>query len=351
MSNFNVPLLKLATVRKATTPQTFRQGEEYCQQERINQPMRQGLRLWAYCYGSQLYRTSVTLEEDGAIAQARCTCFEGDGKLCKHQVALLLTYIQQGDHFEDIPPVAELLVNASREETLALIEQMTQRYPDLLTLLVHRAAPEFKPGIDPANYRRQVRRLFDEDDNFDLNAIRAGLEASQAVAKQAFERGNLDKAGMFYQILLEEMTKRYEQEWLERDETVQFIEFSQQFAAALGDCLQRGGETLDPKTRQLWLDTLLEGFLKNIELGKVDYAGEAGEYLLELATDAEWNLIQQQVRLEIPLSSVSTQQVLVSLLQERLERRGKEEEAMALADEYCSRQPWLPQRRLHQRHR
>ena len=127
--------------------------------------MRQGLRLWADCYGSQTYQVSATLNREG-IAECYCSCPYDWGGICKHEVALLLTFIHQQEAFQVIPPLPEMLAAQSRANLIDLIERMIQRYPDILSL-VQLSAAEAETGSQPLNlslYQRQAQRAFNQDE-------------------------------------------------------------------------------------------------------------------------------------------------------------------------------------------
>ena len=64
-----------------------------------------------------------------------------------------------------------------------------------------------------------------------------------------------------------------------------------------------GESELDETTRLPWLFTLLEGYLKELELGGIDYAADASDYLLNCATDAEWSEIEERIRREMSYGS------------------------------------------------
>ena len=65
------------------------------------------------------------------------TTYPGD---CKHIVALLLTYCHEPELFDEVTPVQDKLAEHSKEELIALIRQMVDRYPDL-AVLVDRPIP------------------------------------------------------------------------------------------------------------------------------------------------------------------------------------------------------------------
>jgi len=103
------PPLHLDAILAAATQSSFERGEDYYAEGRIEQPYRQGGNLWADCYGSERYQTSVSLDPDGSIAASSCTCPYDWGGLCKHQIALLLTYLREPEQFQVVAPVEELL--------------------------------------------------------------------------------------------------------------------------------------------------------------------------------------------------------------------------------------------------
>ena len=64
MSQENLTRLSEAQVRELATAQSFNRGEDYYNDGAIENPTRQGLRLSANCYGSQIYRVSATLDQN-----------------------------------------------------------------------------------------------------------------------------------------------------------------------------------------------------------------------------------------------------------------------------------------------
>ena len=161
MSEKKLPCLSEKQIRQLATSQSFSRGKEYYDKHLIENPTRQGLRLWADCSGTQLYRVSITLGQDG-VESEHCTCPYDWGGICKHQVALLLTYIRQPESFHVIPSLEGMLSNHSQKDLIDLIGRMTQRYPDLLPL-VELSAQRKSEGtssqpIDLVVYHRQAQR-------------------------------------------------------------------------------------------------------------------------------------------------------------------------------------------------
>jgi len=332
MAIATLPRLTEAQVRKLATEQSFQRGDRYYQQGRILNPVRQDAVLWADCQGSELYQPRVTLGKQGVVS-ADCTCPYDWGGLCKHQVALLLAYVHQPDTFHVVPPVSEMLASRSREELIELVELMVQRYPSLLSLVeLSTAQPQPGQALDLSIYRRQAQRALRQDD---MEAIATDLQPLIDTAKQLLQQDNWLWAGAVYQMLLAEITASY-------DDNLQAIDYdgdvcvvAQDAADGLGKCLAQA-RSLDAETRAIWLHTLLDAVLKDLELGGIDYAYPARDVLLESATDAEWEWVEDRVRGEIQRSSRWTRDTLVRLLADRQKQQGSSDTAKNLIHELGS---------------
>ena len=334
MAIATLPRLTEAQIRKLATEQSFQRGDRYYQQGRILNPMRQATVLWADCQGSELYQPRVTLGKQG-IVSADCTCPYDWGGLCKHQVALLLAYIHQPDIFHVVPPVSEMLAARSREALIELVELMVQRYPNLLSLVeLSTAKPQPGQALDLSLYRRQAQRALRQED---MEAIATDLQPLIDTANQLFQQDNWLWAGALNQMLLAEITASY-------DDNLQAIDYdgdvcvvAQDAAEGLGKCLAQA-QSLDSETRAIWLHTLLDAVLQDIELGGIDYAYPARDVLLQWATDAEWEWVEDRIRGEIQCSSSSrwTQEALVRLLADRQKQQGSDDTARNLIHELGS---------------
>ena len=90
-------------IRTICTAESYKRGRSYFHNEAIVEPTRQGDQLTAYCHGSEYtpYRVTATLSDRG-IGDVSCTCPYDWGGICKHIVALLLTWVHQADHFREM---------------------------------------------------------------------------------------------------------------------------------------------------------------------------------------------------------------------------------------------------------
>lgn len=321
-SKLHQPKMTEAKIRQLSAAQSFDRGLQYYRKDAITSPTRQENRIWADCYGSELYHVSATLTPS-SVTDLRCSCPFDWGGACKHEVALLLTYVHQPEAFHIIPPLRDLLADHSRDDLLALLDRVLQQYPDLLTSLeiaakVSTPQSAGKP-IDTSAYRRQIQRALQGDD---MRTIARALEPTLKIPEQLYDAGDRFNAGHFYQVLLSEITASYDGELQSVDYNGEVACFSQDAAAGLGSCLSDAA--IDSTTRQEWLNTLLEGILEDVNLGGIDFAAGAEDALMEVATENEWQILEARIRQEISrLSGRWARDSLAGLLARRLQHLGQ----------------------------
>ena len=317
----SLPPLKESQVRSLATEKSFERGQRYYRNGTISNPTLQGNRLWANCEGSMTYYPSATLGPQGVEA-SDCTCPYDWGGLCKHQVALLLTYIHDHQSFHRVPPMSDLLAQRSREELVDLIDRMVQRHPDLLDWVDRpTAAAGETPNLD--HYRRAVERVF--HNHQDMYAMAEALGALVDQADALTQLGDWANAGDIYQLLLEAANEEYDDSVLEIDYDGKVGSVIQAIAEGLGDSLREVQG--DMSRRRLWIETCLDAVFKDLELGGIDYAYPAQEALLEHGTDEDWAWVEGQIRQAIQGGgrrrySPWSQEHLVKLLTQRAKQRG-----------------------------
>ena len=313
------PRITVKQIRDAATKKSFQRGEDYQSQGAIHNVTRQDFRLWAECSGSELYETSVTLSKDG-IQSSSCTCPYDWGGLCKHQVALLLTYVEDGDRVRVIPPLAELLKSRSREELVKLIGQMLEQSPNLIDLMEVSVVSQDDRAIDLSSYRRQAKRAFQLEK---MQAMVTALKPIMVAARTLVESGHGHDGGNLYQLLLEESIDAYDDEVSQVDYDGEVGCIIQDMAAGLSGCLE---EAVEEETRTFWLTTLLNAVFKDIALGGMDFAAGAWDGLVESANKEDWEWIEAMIRQKIQefRGSSWAQESLVELLGDRPQRANDE---------------------------
>ncbi len=329
MAQFS-PALKESQVKALATDQSFERGQHYFHSGVIFNPTLQGNTLWADCEGTSTYQPRATLGPDG-VEDSSCTCPYDWGGLCKHQVALLLTYIHNRDQFQVMQPLPELLAGRSRDDLLTLIERMVQRHPDLLDIVDEPVATPTGQPPDLDHYQRAVERVFRGNE---MEAMAAALQALAEQGNHLAQQDDWVNAGDIYQLLLEAANDHYDHTVLDIDYDGAVGLVIQDIAQGLSDSLGQA-ENLDAGRRRLWIETFFRAVLKDLELGGMDYAYPARDAVIDHSTDANWGWIETQVRQMLRQPGQRSlgewgRQSLVDLLVERAEQRGQTNTADAI---------------------
>src|SRR2546428_8850352 len=132
--------LSEADIQAYSDEASFQKGYDYYLHHAIVEPTLSESVLRAFCHGSGLspYRVEATLLPAGEnsahkLASTVCSCPRGG--FCKHLVALLLTWLHHPDRFMVRSRLMGRLSEKSREELLALLDQLVQRPPDIDTMV------------------------------------------------------------------------------------------------------------------------------------------------------------------------------------------------------------------------
>lgn len=126
--------ITINAIQALADPKIFERGKKYYEDKMIVHPIMREHRLEAFSHGSQMYRVSAYVSGQ-TIGQSSCTCpYDWDG-ICKHRVALLLTYLHEPKSFVKRLTIAELLLDKSRQDLVRIIENMLDRHADLLAIV------------------------------------------------------------------------------------------------------------------------------------------------------------------------------------------------------------------------
>lgn len=322
MTKEKLPRLTEAHIRELASERSFERGETYYHDGSILEPIHQAKELRAQCEGSDYepYQVSATLAE-GGIAETSCTCPYDHGGICKHVVALLLTYVHEPQAFRSVPPLTTLLAGRNREELLTLIGEMIKREPELLSLVeLSIATEQARQGepLDVTAFRRQVHRALRHERQ---HAIEKELQSLQNAAARLAEAGDWSNAGALYHALLDEAVRGYDDMLREIDEDGDISILIDEFAQGLSQCLKKS--KADAQTRRAWLETLLEAELVDIEMGGIDLAPSAREAITEHADDEEWAWVEERIGVAISKSSDWGREELARFLAQGQKRRGR----------------------------
>ena len=162
----SIPVLTEHDIRIFVGKQNFSQGQQSVHNGAIVNPVRQGMSLKAYCYGSlpEPYHVQVAFD-DTSITTTLCSCSGDtviDGKCgCQHAAALLLAWHMQPEAFAQMDDLDTILERQSKAQLLTLIKQLLHKQPEVEWQLTMPPLPGHKSvPIDTNEYRRQVDEAF-----------------------------------------------------------------------------------------------------------------------------------------------------------------------------------------------
>jgi uncharacterized Zn finger protein len=332
-----MPSLSEDDIRALASSQSFERGKDYYSNGALFDTRQIGEELRGYCHGSSHspYRVSARLGP-GGVEDADCTCPYDWGGICKHIVALLLTWVNETEMFQVSAPVADRLAGKSKEDLITLIQEMLKREPELERLLDLPFKPDLEAPLDLTAFRRQIdfilQKRFSEPEEraFELAAM---VETADRFAVEE----HWIAAGAIYHLILSEIVPVYDELY---DEDGDISSVLQECALGLELCFTEGSP--DSPTRNSWFEALLEAEYKNIEMGGIDLAYPAQDILVEHTTDEEWREIAARVRERIGSLKEGYsrwgREALVNLLARRLERTAREEEISDLIFDWGSEQ-------------
>ncbi len=299
-----LPPLSHADIQRWVGSASFQKGMSYFSQVAIFDPRRQGSTLKARCRGSQaaFYLLQATLGPSG-VASADCSCPVGAGGRCKHVAALLLTWLDAPDSFQEIEDLITALEKRSKAELIALVRQMIQREPDLEILLempLPGVESDEKP-LDPQVIRKQAEHAFrsprgDWEMGWgDPYEIVEELRSLFDLAEQYEAQSNLLNAAIIYQTVAETI--------LDYDDAVMQDEGGQ-LGGAVDDCIVALGNCLksitDAAQRKNALKVLFDIYAWDLKMGGIGIGDRVPEIFLEQATPQEKQTISDRIEAALP---------------------------------------------------
>jgi uncharacterized Zn finger protein len=236
----SIPHIKKSDVTRWTDDVYFQRGQKYYEQEAIYEQRTQGITIKSKCSGSQapFYRQEVVFNNKG-IESAECSCPVGDGGHCKHTVALLLTWVNDPDSFQEVEALDAILDKRSKAELIALIKQMLEQEPDLESLLELPVIGEESKPINIKAIRQQVQRAF-RDVNYEwgyAGEIERDLNPLLKLAAGYLSRDDAENSAVIYMTVIESIMDN--EDAALGDEEGELLGVVYDCAEALGNCLPK----------------------------------------------------------------------------------------------------------------
>lgn len=284
-----LPELSHSDVRDWTEPRCYERGVRYSNADRIQSMRLEARTLVGECQGSRPnpYRLEVELDENG-IARATCTCPVGGGGRCKHVVALLLEWIDSPHAYESVASLDNRLRRRSKDELVALVREMIDRYPSLQSLV---ALPT--------------------DETEPLDRERIGHFIDQAFENASASRRDYSYSTVVSQNLDPLLTRGYDQieetNWSEVEQIFGEIALGicdrygsvrdehHRFPTLIGDCIDALGtllrHALSADVRDATVRTLFDIAHWNAEQGGIGLGSDVAQTLDETTIEEERRLV------------------------------------------------------------
>jgi uncharacterized Zn finger protein len=295
----SIPRISKSIITHWTDDVYFQRGEKYYEQGAIYEQRIQGMTIKSKCSGSQapFYRQEVLFDSRG-IKSAECSCPVGDGGHCKHTVALLLTWVNDPNSFQEVEAIDAILEKLSKPELIALIKQMIEQEPDLESLLeLPLAGGENKP-LNIKAIRRQAEQAFQGAD-FEwgyAREIKRDLNPLLKLAAGYLARNDAGNSALIYRTVIEAILDN--ENAALGDEEGELLGVVYECAEALGRCLS---QIKDPKKRLEILQVLFSAYQwDTIKIGGAGAADCVPEILTSKTTPEERVEIAKWMRKILP---------------------------------------------------
>ena len=297
----SIPHITKSDVAHWTDDVYFQRGQSYYAGGAIYEQRRQGMTIKSKCSGTQasFYRQEVLFNSKG-IESAQCSCPVGGGGHCKHAVALLLTWVNDPDSFQEVEAFDASLEKRSKPELIALVKQMLEQEPDLESLLDLPLSAGDGAPMDMKAIRRQAQQAFRgmdyERGGYGYTGeIEHSLQPLLNLASDYLARGNAENAAAIYATVIETIFDN--DDVAMGDEDGKLLGLAHECAEALGTCLSKINV---PKKRREFLEALFNAYEWDLKAGGVGAADCVPEILTEKTTPEERVEIAKWVRNIMP---------------------------------------------------
>jgi len=202
----SIPRISKSIIAHWTDNAYFQRGQKYYEQGAIYEQRIQGMTIKSKCSGSQVsfYHQEVLFDSKG-IKSAECSCPVGDGGHCKHTVALLLTWVNDPNSFQEVEAIDTILEKFSKPELISLIKQIIEQEPDLVSLVELPVAVGENRPLNIKAIRRQAEHAFQGAD-FEwgyAREIKRDLNPLLKLAAGYLVRNDPENSALIYETVIE----------------------------------------------------------------------------------------------------------------------------------------------------
>src|SRR5260221_238998 len=291
---------KLTTdqIRARSIDQSFSRGQSYYKNNAIFDTVQRGDQIEGFCEASSQpspYHVQATLSDKGII-RTSCTCQYDYGGDCKHIVALLLTYQHKSELFEQRTPIADTLASRDKDDLIALIRKMIERYPDLQALVDLPVPGKTKrqTPIDVTAFRKQIRYALRNYGDWGDRTADHTISSILETASEFAEKDNWTSASAIYRTILEECVAIGDEYPVTEDEG-EFGGAVNETVDKLAECLQKSHIVNDDAERRAILDALMAVFIWDTDLGGYGIRDDAPDYILRYIRQSDIAALREKI--------------------------------------------------------
>ncbi|KAB2902703.1 MAG: hypothetical protein F9K27_15835 [Anaerolineae bacterium] len=282
-------------IRERANEQSFSRGQGYYRSGMILNTIKRGNILEGFCEGSEAvpYHIQVMCSDKG-IDFATCTCpysFEGD---CKHIVALLLTFLNEPEKFAEKLPLEQSLQERSREELVALMIKMIEKYPDLQNLVDRPVPGKRQIEVDVDSFRREMDYALRHYGGWGDTTAAHTIWSIADTGGEFAEQGDLHNASRIYRVIVEEFLKTHD---YPADDEGEFADAYNNALEGLAGCLDDTAFADDAAERQMVLRALLDSYIWDMDEGGYGIAEGVPELLLRYVRPEDISDLRRRVEI------------------------------------------------------
>ncbi len=221
-----LPAITVKDISKLASVESYGRGEDYYHNGNVLDMQRRGNVVSAEVQGSQYEPYSVVVElGTQGIISTNCSCPYDGGGICKHIVAVLLTYFHEAEEIVVYPEPAEILRDLGREELYRLLMGLIEAHPKLIEWVESRVKTKArksqskkqkkeKPQPQEESIRHRIRDFFYSlrhmHPYYAAARIPGPLAEIENQARIFLEKDDGKRAVPLLVVLLEELSKVFE---------------------------------------------------------------------------------------------------------------------------------------------
>lgn len=290
-------------IETLATPKVMARGRVLFDEGALEEFTRRGAEISALCGGEdEAYILNARFGASGLDATG-CSCpYDYEG-ICKHRVALLLTWAHMPEAFEFLGAVTakktpgensdsallRALKSRERDELALLIAQLVETEPKLKGVVRRLLQPRLSEG-EINKVRRSVESIFKKvmrSEQVNFASIRRDLKFHTRAAS-SLEAARATDAGRLFAAILEGMMSAGEEPFA-WDEGGVLLGASDECSDALARLAKL--KSTPAAHRAQWLETLARAFLFDLKLGGYGFAEQAAA-VLHTASEDEWPALE-----------------------------------------------------------